>query len=171
MGITVQNILEWRTVIIKLLSPKIHIQILQTDLHTFPHRISWENLFKDQSIFPWVIILFILINFSFYYVLILLRENWCWSLSSNVRKIPANQGFSRLCSKKNWNEASAVNLAVKSRGAQHITSTITKVFSYLWSRTKSYAPGAAGHKALLEHSLDSNVFQSSWLVMTKRMAV
>ena len=110
MGITVQNILEWRTVIIKLLSPKIHIQILQTDLHTFPHRISWENLFKDQSIFPWVIILFILINFSFYYVLILLRENWCWSLSSNVRKIPANQGFSRLCSKKNWNEASAVNL-------------------------------------------------------------
>ena len=35
-----------------LLSPNIHIQILQTDLHTYPYRISWENLFKDQSIFP-----------------------------------------------------------------------------------------------------------------------
>ena len=25
----------------------IHIQILQTDLHTFPWKISWENLVKD----------------------------------------------------------------------------------------------------------------------------
>ena len=32
------------------LCPNIHIQILQTDLHTFPLRISWENLFEDQSI-------------------------------------------------------------------------------------------------------------------------
>ena len=28
----------------------IHIQILLTDLNTFPRRISWENLIKDQSI-------------------------------------------------------------------------------------------------------------------------
>ena len=34
------------------LSPNIHMQILQTDLHTFPSRISWENLIKDQGIFP-----------------------------------------------------------------------------------------------------------------------
>ena len=34
------------------LSPNIHIQILQTDLHTFPSWMSWENLLKDQSIFP-----------------------------------------------------------------------------------------------------------------------
>ena len=33
------------------LSPNIHIQILQTDLYTFPWRMSWENLIKDQSIF------------------------------------------------------------------------------------------------------------------------
>ena len=33
------------------LSPNIHRQILQTDLYTFPLRISWENLIKDQSIF------------------------------------------------------------------------------------------------------------------------
>ena len=33
------------------LSLNIHIQILQTDLYTFPLRISWENLIKDQSIF------------------------------------------------------------------------------------------------------------------------
>ena len=32
-------------------SPNIHIQILQTDLHTFPLRISQENLIKDESIF------------------------------------------------------------------------------------------------------------------------
>ena len=46
------------------LSPKIHIQILQTDFNTFPSRISWENLFKDQIIFPEVIILFILMTFT-----------------------------------------------------------------------------------------------------------
>ena len=57
------------------LSPNIHIQILQTDLHTFPYRISLENLSKDQSIFPKVIILYILINFSFNYVWIFLGEN------------------------------------------------------------------------------------------------
>ena len=34
------------------LSPNIHIQILQIDLYTFPSRISWENLIKDQDIFP-----------------------------------------------------------------------------------------------------------------------
>ena len=33
------------------LSPNIHIQILQTDLYTFPLRISKENLIKDQGIF------------------------------------------------------------------------------------------------------------------------
>ena len=39
------------------LSPNIHIQIPQTDLHTIPLRISWENLTADQSIFSLVIIL------------------------------------------------------------------------------------------------------------------
>ena len=29
----------------------IHIQILQTDLHAFPWRTTWENLFKHQRIF------------------------------------------------------------------------------------------------------------------------
>ena len=45
------------------LSPSINIQILQTDLHTFPTRISWENLIIDQGIFSSVIILFILITY------------------------------------------------------------------------------------------------------------
>ena len=44
------------------LSPNIHMQILQTGLYTFPLRISWENLMKDQSIFFLVIILLILIT-------------------------------------------------------------------------------------------------------------
>ena len=38
------------------LSPSIHIQILQTDLHTFPLRISWENLIKHHGIFSLMII-------------------------------------------------------------------------------------------------------------------
>ena len=33
------------------LSPNIHIQILQTDLHTFPWRISWENLICQHFLF------------------------------------------------------------------------------------------------------------------------
>ena len=46
------------------LSPNIHIQILQTDLHTFPLRISWENLIKHQGIFSFVIIFYILTTLS-----------------------------------------------------------------------------------------------------------
>ena len=44
------------------LSPNIQIQILQTNLYTFPSRMSWENLIKDQSIFFLVIILLPLIT-------------------------------------------------------------------------------------------------------------
>ena len=38
----------------------IHMQTLQTDLHTFPLRISCENLIKYYGIFSLVIILLIL---------------------------------------------------------------------------------------------------------------
>ena len=44
------------------LSPNIHVQILHTDLHTFPVRISGGNLIKDQGILSLVIILLILIT-------------------------------------------------------------------------------------------------------------
>ena len=44
--------------------PNIHKQILQTYLHTFTYRMSYENFIKDQSIFPLVIILLILISYS-----------------------------------------------------------------------------------------------------------
>ena len=64
----------------KLRSPNIHIQILLTDLHTFSHSISWENLLRDQSNFPLLIILLILITFSLDYLLILWGEIWCWAL-------------------------------------------------------------------------------------------
>ena len=57
------------------LSPSIHIQILQTDLYTFPLRISLENLIKHQGIFSLVIILLILTTLSLDIVLILLGEN------------------------------------------------------------------------------------------------
>ena len=61
-------------------SPNIHIQILQTDLHTSTLRISWENLIKDHRIFSVVIILLILITLSLDSVWILLGETCCWSL-------------------------------------------------------------------------------------------
>ena len=49
----------------------MHISILLTDLHTFSYSISWENLLKDQSNFPLVFILLILVTSSLGYVLIL----------------------------------------------------------------------------------------------------
>ena len=62
------------------LSPNIDMQILHTDLHTFPLRISWENLKKDHGILSLVITLLILITLSLDNVWILLGENRCWSL-------------------------------------------------------------------------------------------
>ena len=41
---------------------------------------SWENLGQDQSIFPLVVNLVILITFTLDDLLMLLGENWCWSL-------------------------------------------------------------------------------------------
>ena len=53
------------TVFFNPLSPSIHIQILQTGLHTFPLRISWENLMKHQGIFSFMFIFCILTTLSF----------------------------------------------------------------------------------------------------------
>jgi len=61
-------------------SLNLHLHILLTQLSTFPYRISWENLIKDQSIFSLVIILLILIMFSLDCLLALSGENLCWSL-------------------------------------------------------------------------------------------
>ena len=62
------------------LSPSIHIQILQTDLHTFPERMSWENLIKDQGIFFLGDHFINSHNLSVDSVWILLVENLSWSL-------------------------------------------------------------------------------------------
>ena len=62
------------------LSHNINIKILQTDLHTFPLRISREHLIRDQGISSLVIILYILITWSLDIVWILLGESWCWTL-------------------------------------------------------------------------------------------
>ena len=62
------------------LSPSIHIQILQTYLHTFLLRISWENLIKHHDIFSFVIIFYIITTLSLDNVWTLLGENCCWSL-------------------------------------------------------------------------------------------
>ena len=77
------NFYDWSDSRVSLLNPlsrNIQIQILQTDLHTSPLRISWENLIKDHGIFSMMIILLILITLSLDSVWILLGENCCWSL-------------------------------------------------------------------------------------------
>ena len=65
---------------INSLNPNFHIQILKTDVHTFPLRISQENLIKHQGIFSLMIIFYILTTSSLDNVWTLLRENCCWSL-------------------------------------------------------------------------------------------
>ena len=77
---TVSWFVSGSSMVFNPLSPSIHIQILQTDLHTFPLRISWENLIKHQGIFSFVIIFYILTTLSFDNVWTLLGENCCWSL-------------------------------------------------------------------------------------------
>ena len=63
------------------ISPSICIQILQTDLYTFPYWISWESLKNYQNIFPLVNVLSILITFSLEWAsVIMLGENWFLSL-------------------------------------------------------------------------------------------
>ena len=56
-----------------------HIEKLP-DLHSFSYGFSWENLLTDQTNFPLVIILSILITLPLYRVLILWGDIWCWSL-------------------------------------------------------------------------------------------
>ena len=69
-----------QTGLLQGLSPNIHMQILQTVLNTFPLRITWGNLVKDQGIFSLVIMVLILTTLSLDNVWILLGENWCCSL-------------------------------------------------------------------------------------------
>ena len=91
------NVIVWReirnTLLYNLLyiesvnpwSPNIQVQILQSDLRTFPLRISRENLMKDQGIFSLLIILLILITLSLENVWITLGEILCWSLLTRKR--------------------------------------------------------------------------------------
>ena len=58
------------------LTPNIHRKIHQTDLHTFPQRLCWENLIKDPKIDPKFFITFSLDDI----VLISSDEIWCWTL-------------------------------------------------------------------------------------------
>ena len=74
----------------------IHIQILQTDLHIFPSRISRENLIKIKGILSYIIILVILIAFSFDNIVIFWGENWCCSLlglNGSRYTYPASRGY------------------------------------------------------------------------------
>ena len=67
--------------LISCLLKSILIQILQTNLNTFPWRIiSQGHLIKSWSFSTLVISLSILMTFSLDWALILVVENWWWSL-------------------------------------------------------------------------------------------
>ena len=93
-----------------------HMQISRTDLHTFSWRISGENLMKDQSIFPLIIILLIVITCFHNDVLILLwKTDVCYSVKKAnsifcwVFISPRMQGNSLCkCSLKSLKSLSAV---------------------------------------------------------------
>ena len=106
------------------LSPNIHIQILQTDLHTSPLTISWENLIKDQSIFSMVIILLILITLSLDSVWILLGETCCWSLLA----LKGLTSFVTLWGLKNFVRNKKLNFANKKDEKLTVSSTVEGVF-------------------------------------------
>ena len=63
----------------KPLSLNILLKILQTNLNTLKNTVSWGNLMNDQRISTLVIFSLILTTFSIDDVLLLLRENCCWS--------------------------------------------------------------------------------------------
>ena len=99
---------ELKRTYVNPLSPSIHMQILQTDLHTSTLRISWENLIKYHGIFFMVIILLILITLSLDSVWILLGENWCWTLlglkwliSKCISLVPTE----KLITEKSWHQS------------------------------------------------------------------
>ena len=83
---------SWAENIVHPLSPNVQIQlILHTDLHTFPWKIGWENLLKDQSISFWWLFHKLSQPFSLDYVLTLSGEYWCCSLF----------GLKQLCNRPN----------------------------------------------------------------------
>ena len=64
-------------------------------------RISWENLIKDQGIFPLMIIFLILKTLSLDILWILLGENWCWSLLG-LKGLICSGGSMGLIFRPNW---------------------------------------------------------------------
>ena len=88
-------------------SSNINKQIPQTDLHAFPLKYGWENLIKDQRIFPFLIVSLIFITF--------------YRAPVDTRGQPRSQGLSyppvrRACWRepweRGWREGSFLRAAV-----------------------------------------------------------
>ena len=65
------------------LRTKIHKQTLQTDLRTFPKRISWENLTKNQSFCPLITSLIHVPLFFFMFGENNIDDGHYWDLNTN----------------------------------------------------------------------------------------
>ena len=76
--------------------PNIHIYKSSIPSPYISLKNYWKNLFKEQSIFPQVIILYILITFSLDFVLMLLGENRYWSLLGLKRELLTSVRTTRL---------------------------------------------------------------------------
>ena len=68
------------------LRTKIHKQTLQTDLHTFPKRISWENKTKNQSFCPLITSLIHVPLFFFMFGENNIDDGHYWDLNTNSYK-------------------------------------------------------------------------------------
>ena len=68
------------------LRTKIHKQTLQTDLRTFPKRISWENLTKNQSFCPLITSLIHVPLFFFMFGENNIDDGHYWDLNTNSYK-------------------------------------------------------------------------------------
>ena len=131
------------------LSPSIHIQILQTDLHTFPLRISWENLIKHQGIFSFMIIFYILTTLSLDNVWTLLGENCCCSL---LGLKGLNRSFCKRPEKINgkwrsWQNSQVITLSRLS----HIRVLPSSLSCHLVVWTYYYGPGEGIFSEYCEH--------------------
>ena len=89
----------------------------KTDLW-FPLIISWNDLIKDPGILSLVIFFINSHKFSFDYVLIMLRENWCWSLL----------GVKGLNPKSNFHDGALT----QSFNSWSLESLTTQLFMELW---------------------------------------
>ena len=105
------------------LSPDNNIQILKTDLHAFPSRISRENLIEEESIFPLVTMFYL---FSQFYLLMM---SCCCPEKINVGPLLGLWGSRDLSNlpSPNWRQSLPAQVCKKSTSVDVRRSKFTNI--------------------------------------------